>query len=70
VAPAGLPAPILKTLNDSLNTLLAASDFRDKLAAEAVEPMPMAPEAFASFIRADIARWTTIARDRKIDLDA
>ena len=70
VAPAGLGAPVLKTLNDSLNTVLAAGDLRERLAAEAVEPTPMSPEAFAQFVRADIARWTAIARDRKIDLDA
>ncbi len=70
VAPAGLPAAVLKTLNETLNASLAGADLRDKLSAEAVEPTPMTPEAFAAFIKADIARWTTIARDRKIDLDA
>jgi tripartite-type tricarboxylate transporter receptor subunit TctC len=70
VGPAGLPAPVLKTLNETLNAVLTGPDLRDKLAAEAVEPSPMTPEAFAAFIRADIARWTKIARDRKIDLDA
>lgn len=70
VAPAGLPAPVLKTLNDSLNAVLAAPDLRERLAAEAVEPQPMVPAAFVAYIRADIARWTRIARERKIDLDA
>ena len=70
VGPAGLPAAVLKTLNETLNAVLAGPDLRDKLAAEAVEPSPMSSEAFAAFIRADIARWTKIARDRKIDLDA
>jgi tripartite-type tricarboxylate transporter receptor subunit TctC len=70
VGPAGLPPTVLKTLNDTLNTVLVGPDLRDKLAAEAVEPQPMSSEAFAAFIRADIARWTQIARDRKIDLDA
>ncbi len=69
VGPAGLPAPVLKTLNDSLNAVLTGGDLRDKLAAEAVEPQPMTPEAFAAWIRDDIARWTRVARDRKIDLD-
>jgi tripartite-type tricarboxylate transporter receptor subunit TctC len=70
VGPAGLPAPVLKTLNETLNAVLTGPDLRDKLAAEAVEPQPMAPEAFAQFIREDIARWTRLARERKIDLDA
>lgn len=69
VAPAGLPAPVLRQLNDSLNTVLSAPDLRDKLSAEAVEPWPMAPDAFARFIRDDIARWTRVARERNIQLD-
>ncbi len=70
VGPAGLPPAVLKTLNDTLNAVLTGPDLRDRLAAEAVEPSPMTPEAFAQFIREDIARWTKLARDRKIDLDA
>ena len=70
VAPAGLPAPVLKTLNDSLNSVLTAPDLRERLSAEAVEPQPATPEAFAAFIRADIARWTVLAKARKIDLDS
>jgi tripartite-type tricarboxylate transporter receptor subunit TctC len=70
VGPAGLPAPVVKTLNETLNAVLAGPDLRDKLSAEAVEPTPMSPEAFGAYIRSDIARWTRIARDRKIDLDS
>ncbi len=69
VGPAALPAPVLKTLNETLNAVLAAPDLRDKLAAEAIEPTPMTPDAFARFIREDIERWTKLARERKIDLD-
>jgi tripartite-type tricarboxylate transporter receptor subunit TctC len=70
VAPAGLPATVLKTLNDTLNQVLAGPDLRERLAAEAVEPQPLSPEAFGQFIRADIARWTALARSRKIELDS
>ena len=70
VGPAGLPGPVLKTLNETLNAVLAAPDLRDRLAAEAIEPTPMTPEAFARFIREDIERWTLLARERKIDLDS
>lgn len=69
VGPAGLPADVVKRLNDTLGTVLAAPDLRDKLAAEALEPTPMSPAAFGAFVKADIARWTQVARDRQIDLD-
>lgn len=70
VGPAGMPASIVKQLNESLNQVLKAPDLREKLAVEAVEPMPMTSEQFGQYIRADIARWTKLARARKIDLDS
>lgn len=69
VGPAGMPAAIVKQLNDTLAAVLAAPDLRDKLAVEAIEPAVMSPEKFAEFIRTDIARWTTLARARSIQLD-
>jgi tripartite-type tricarboxylate transporter receptor subunit TctC len=70
VGPAGMPAAVVKQLNDTLNTVLTAPDLREKLAIEAVEPNPMSPEKFGEFMRADIARWTQIAKARNIQLDS
>jgi tripartite-type tricarboxylate transporter receptor subunit TctC len=69
VGPAGIPAPIVKHLNDTLNSVLNAPDLREKLSIEAVEPMPMSAEQFGQYIKADIARWTQLARARNIQLD-
>jgi tripartite-type tricarboxylate transporter receptor subunit TctC len=69
VGPAGIPAPVVKQLNESLNTVLTAPDLREKLSIEAVEPMPMSAEQFGQYIKADIARWTELARARNIQLD-
>ena len=70
VGPAGMPAPIVKQLNESLATVLRAPDLREKLAVEAIEPLVMSPEQFAAFIRTDIARWAKLAKERKIELDS
>jgi tripartite-type tricarboxylate transporter receptor subunit TctC len=70
VGPAGLAPPVVRTLNDTLAATLAQPSFADKLAAEAVQPQPMTPEAFGAYIREDIARWTALARERKIELDS
>jgi len=70
VGPANMPVAIVKLLNESLEAVLKAPDLRDKLSSEALEPISMSPESFAQFMRADIARWTKLAQDRKIDLDA
>ncbi len=70
VGPAGLPPPVVTLLNDTLNKVLTGPDLSERLAAEAVDPMPMSPANFGKYIRAEIARWTALARERKIDLDA
>jgi tripartite-type tricarboxylate transporter receptor subunit TctC len=70
VGPAGMPAPIVKQINDAIAQVLAQPDFRDKLSAEAVELTPMTPNQFLDYMKRDLARWTELARERKINLDA
>ena len=69
VGPAGMPASVVKQLNESLAVVLRATDLREKLSVEAIEPIVMTPEQFAAFIKAEIARWTQLAKDRNIALD-
>ena len=69
VGPAGLPADVVRRLNETQVAVLKAPDLAEKLAAEAVEPWPMSPEQFGQYIRADIERWTALARSRGLRLD-
>ncbi|MBU6223450.1 MAG: tripartite tricarboxylate transporter substrate binding protein [Burkholderiales bacterium] len=70
VGPANMPSPIVKQINEALGKVLAQPDFKEKLSAEAVELLPMTPEAFAAYMKADIARWTALAKERGITLDS
>ena len=70
VGPAGMPAAIVSHLNETLAVVLKAPELRQKLSVEAIEPIVMLPEQFANFIKTDIARWTKLAKDRKIQLDS
>jgi tripartite-type tricarboxylate transporter receptor subunit TctC len=69
VGPAKLPAEITRRLNAEINKAIAAPALRERLSGEAIEPMPMTPDQFGSFIQADIARWSALARERNISLD-
>ena len=69
VGPAGIPASIVKQLNESLAVVLRAPDLREKLSSEAIEPIVTSPEQFAAYIKADIARWSQLARAKNIMLD-
>lgn len=69
VGPAGMPAPIVRQLNETLAMVLRSPELREKLSVEAIEPQIMSPEQFTAFIKTDIERWTQLAKDRKIQLD-
>ena len=69
VGPAKLAPAITNLLNSEINKSLASPALHERLAGEAITPMPMTPEQFGAFMRADIARWTALARERNISLD-
>jgi tripartite-type tricarboxylate transporter receptor subunit TctC len=69
IGPAKLPAEITRRLNAEINRAIAAPALKERLAGEAIEPMPMTPEQFGKFIQSDIAHWSALARERKISLD-
>jgi tripartite-type tricarboxylate transporter receptor subunit TctC len=69
VGPAKLPAEVTRRLHTEINKALASPALQARLASEAIDPMPMTPEQFGRFIQADIARWSALARERKISLE-
>ncbi len=70
VGPANMPTPIVKQINEALGKVLSQPDFKEKLSAEAVDLITMTPEAFGAYMKADIARWTALAKERGIMLDS
>jgi len=69
VGPAKLAAEITQRLSAEINKALASRSLQERLSAEAIEPMPMTPDQFSMFIQAEIARWSALARERRISLD-
>lgn len=69
VGPAKLPVEITTRLNADINQALTTPALRRRLSGEAIEPMPMTPGQFGRFIQADIARWRTVVRERRISLE-
>jgi len=69
VGPAGIPADIVKRLNETQVAALKLPELREKLAIEAVDPMPMTPEQFGQFIKNENKRWTALAKARNIQLE-
>lgn len=69
VGPANMPKEVVARLHSTLNQVLAAPDMREKFATEAVEPMPMTPDAFGKYYLQDIARWTALVKAQNLHID-
>ena len=69
VGPANLPRDIVKRLNDEINKAIESPELKERLAGEALEPMPMTPDQFGQSIRDDIARWSKLAKARNIEIN-
>jgi tripartite-type tricarboxylate transporter receptor subunit TctC len=69
VGPPKLPADITKLLSTEINKALASPALQQRLANEAIDPMPMTPDQFGEFIRSEIARYRRLAQERNISLD-
>ncbi len=67
VVPAHTPRPIVERLNHEVVELLSSPSFKEKYSASlGVEMAPSTPEEFGDRIKADIPRWTKLARDAGI----
>jgi tripartite-type tricarboxylate transporter receptor subunit TctC len=68
-APKAAPAAVVQRLSAEASRALSLASTRERLAVLGAEPEPMAPDAFAAFIDADIAKWQRVVRERNITLE-
>ena len=69
VGPAKMPPEVTRRLNAEINKALATPEFKNRLSGEAIDPMPMTPEQFGKYIQSEIARWSKLARERRISIE-
>jgi tripartite-type tricarboxylate transporter receptor subunit TctC len=60
--PAGLPAPIVTTLHAAVQTILSRPAFRQRLASQGMEALPMSTADYAAYIARDRAQWAELQR--------
>ena len=62
-APAGTPREIVTRLNAEILRVLATPDFRQRMEADAAEPIGGTPEQFGNYIRSEIAKYAKVVKD-------
>ena len=62
LAPASTPRPVIERINAEVAKLLASTTIRERLAAQGVEPRPLAPDAFARLIAEDYEAMAKVVK--------
>jgi tripartite-type tricarboxylate transporter receptor subunit TctC len=61
--PARTPRATIAKLNAELDRLLKLPEVRERMQTLGLDPVGGTPEAFAAFVKADIARWAKVIRE-------
>ena len=69
LGPAGLPAPVVKRLNDELTSVLTSPEAKELLARDGASPQPGKPEDFGNIIHSDVPRWRKVIQEANITAD-
>lgn len=69
VAPAGMPADIVRKLNAQINQSLSSPELKTRLNSEGAIATPTTPEAFGQLIVREIARWQPVIGSGRVKAD-
>jgi tripartite-type tricarboxylate transporter receptor subunit TctC len=61
-APSGTPRPLVDQVCAAVNAVLSTPEISDKLAAMGSTSRPASPDAFASFVAADVPCWEAVVK--------
>jgi len=67
--PAALPKEIVIKLNADVAAILGAADLKERLAGLGAEPGSMPQDAFARYVREEIAKWAKVVKDSGATVD-
>ena len=68
-APAGTPPEIIRRVNTLLVNELKTPNMRDQMIKRGAIVSANTPEEFSTFLKAEIARWTKVAKAGNISID-
>lgn len=69
LAPKATPRPLLQLLNREVATIVQQPDVKKQLSAEGGEPVGNSSEAFAKWVKVEIAKWMTVVKDANIPVE-
>ena len=67
LAPKGTPAGVVNRAYVETRKALELQDVKERLAQAALQPVGSSPQQFEALIRADLERWTAVAKELKLE---
>jgi hypothetical protein len=68
LAPAGTPGEIVQRLYREVARAVKLPDVAEGLAKQGADPVGSSPEQFAAFIKAEMAKWSAVVKQSRIEL--
>ncbi len=69
LAPAGTPPAVLARLSEAFKAVLETPDIRQRMVTQGADPAFLDPQAFRSFLAAEMPRWAKAVKDSGAKLD-
>ena len=67
--PAGMPPAIVARLNAEVHKIMRSPEIEKRLETEGAKFVPMSPEQFAAFQKAEMSKWAKTIKDANIKVD-
>ena len=69
LAPTGVPKAVIARLQSETLRIARSAEFRDFLAQQGYEPLALSAEEFSARIRTELAKWSSVVRERNIKVE-
>lgn len=69
LAPTGIPAEVVRTLDETSRKIFATTILRERVRAMGADPADEGPDAFRALIRTETQKWATVAKKANIRAD-
>ncbi len=68
-APGATPAPVVRKINQDVNTLLRQQEVIEKFSSQGADALARSPEEFAAMLRADLLTWAEVVKTSGAQVD-
>ena len=69
LAPAATPRAIVDRLHREIARIVHLPEVKQRFTIDAADPVGSTPEAFSAYLKAEVARWTRVAKEAGITVD-